>query len=147
MIPLRLRSHAPALTLLVALTVTAGSVGIPAVRATTQDDGWQIGDDALELRSPIAAGAAEVARGGAVYRSKCQRCHGRGGRGNGPDAEPDDPPGDLTDSRRATRNPDGVLFYKIWNGRRNPRMPAFKTEISRDEVWVVVAYIKTLRVP
>lgn len=147
MIPLRLRPHAPALTLLLAFAVAAASVGAAAVRARTQDDGWQIGDDAMELQSPIAATTAVVTRGGAVYRSKCQRCHGRGGRGNGPDAEPDDPPGDLTDSRRAVRNPDGVLFYKVWNGRRNPRMPAFKTELSREEVWMVVAYIKTLRVP
>jgi hypothetical protein len=22
------------------------------------------------------------------------------------------------------RNPDGVMFYKIWNGRAKPRMPA-----------------------
>jgi mono/diheme cytochrome c family protein len=142
-----LRHHAPALIPLVAFMVTMVSVGIPAIGARGQDDGWQIGDDAMALQSPMAATAAVVTRGGTVYRSKCQRCHGRGGRGNGPDAEPDDPPGDLTDSRRAARNPDGVLFYKVWNGRRNPRMPAFKTEMSREDVWVVVAYIKTLRVP
>jgi mono/diheme cytochrome c family protein len=147
MIPPILRPHAPALTLLVAFAVTAGSIGVAAARAGTQDDGWQIGDDAMELRNPIVATPAVVTRGGTVYRSKCQRCHGRGGRGNGPDADPDDPPGDLTDARRAARNPDGVLFYKIWNGRRNPRMPAFKTEMSREEVWATVAYIKTLRVP
>lgn len=147
MIPLPLRRHAPATTLLLAFAATTMTIGVPVSRAGGQDDGWQIGADARELRSPITASPAVVTRGGAAYRSKCQRCHGRSGRGNGPDAEPDDPPGDLTDSRRAARNPDGVLFYKIWNGRRNPRMPAFKTEMSRDEVWFVVAYIKTLRVP
>jgi mono/diheme cytochrome c family protein len=144
MIPLPLRRHVPALVLLAA---GAAAIGSQTIRVRAQNDGWQIDDDALELQSPIAATTALVARGGDFYRSKCQRCHGRGGRGNGPDAEPDDPPGDLTDSRRATRNPDGVLFYKVWNGRRNPRMPAFKTEMSREEVWAVVAYIKTLRVP
>jgi mono/diheme cytochrome c family protein len=45
---------------------------------------------------------------------------------------------------RATRNTDGVLFYKIWNGRANPEMPAFKSELSKDEVWTVVEYAKSL---
>ena len=31
---------------------------------------------------------------------------------------------DLTVARRAARNPDGVVFYKIWNGRQKPKMPA-----------------------
>jgi mono/diheme cytochrome c family protein len=38
-----------------------------------------------------------------------------------------------------------VLFYKIWNGRTQPTMPAFKGQLTRDEVWAVVAYVKTLR--
>jgi mono/diheme cytochrome c family protein len=109
--------------------------------------GWQIGDDALDLKNPIALSPAVVSKGADLYRAKCQRCHGRSGRGNGPDADLDSPPRDLTDGTRAGRNPDGVLFYKIWNGRTNPRMPAFKTDVSRDDVWTIVHYIKTLRVP
>ena len=37
------------------------------------------------------------------------------------------------------------MFYKIWNGRRDPKMPAFKTDISREDVWTVIQYVKTLR--
>jgi mono/diheme cytochrome c family protein len=118
-----------------------------SVAAQTTSDGWQIGEDAIDLQNPVALSPSVVAKGADLYRSSCQRCHGRLGRGNGPDADPDQPPRDLTDGRRASRNPDGVLFYKIWNGRRNPRMPAFKSDMTRDEVWAVVHYIKTLRVP
>jgi hypothetical protein len=64
---------------------------------------------------------------------------------DGPDADPDDPPADLTDASRASRNPDGVMFYKIWNGRNEPKMPAFKTDISREEVWTVIQFVKTRR--
>jgi mono/diheme cytochrome c family protein len=42
-----------------------------------------------------------------------------------------------------SRNPDGVMFYKIWNGRHDPRMPAFKSEMTKEEVWEVVTYITT----
>ena len=45
----------------------------------------------------------------------------------------------------ASRNPDGVMFYKVWNGRKNPKMPAFKSEMTRDDIWTVIQYAKTLR--
>ena len=42
---------------------------------------------------------------------------------------------DLTNAKRAARNPDGVVFYKIWNGRTKPKMPAQKDELTKDQVW------------
>lgn len=119
----------------------------PVVSAQSTGAGWQIGEDALDLKNPVALSPAVMSKGAELYRAKCQRCHGRSGRGNGPDADLENPPRDLTDGRRASRNPDGVLFYKIWNGRSNPRMPAFKTDVPREDVWTIVHYIKTLRVP
>jgi mono/diheme cytochrome c family protein len=115
--------------------------------AQERSDGWQIARDAGALPNPVPLTPAILAKGQELYKSKCQRCHGPGGQGNGPDAERDDPPGDLTDGSRASRNPDGVMFYKIWNGRSKPKMPAFKTDISRDDVWTVVHFVKTLRKP
>jgi hypothetical protein len=37
------------------------------------------------------------------------------------------------------------MFYKVWNGRTKPKMPAFKTDIPRSDAWAVVLYAKTLR--
>ena len=37
------------------------------------------------------------------------------------------------------------MFYKIWNGRAKPKMPAMSMEITRADVWVVIHYVKTLR--
>lgn len=107
--------------------------------------GWHIPETAATERSPVPVTPAVMARGKSLYLSKCQRCHGPDGGGRGPDADPAHPPADLTDSRRASRNPDGVLFYKIWNGRAKPRMPAMKSEISQADVWTIVHYVKTLR--
>lgn len=131
------------------LLIAGGMMTIGAAPARSFQDGtgWTLGSDAAEIRNPLAPTAEIMARGADLYGEFCQRCHGRSGRGNGPDADPDDPPRDLTDPARASRNPDGVLFYKVWYGRRNPRMPAFRNEMDRDEVWAVVHYVTSLRVP
>jgi mono/diheme cytochrome c family protein len=108
-------------------------------------ESWQIPPGAADERNPVTVDDGVMKQGQRLFASKCQRCHGVTGKGNGPDANPDRPPADLTDASRAAPNPDGVLFYKIWNGRQRPRMPAFKTELTRTEVWTVIHYIKTLR--
>jgi mono/diheme cytochrome c family protein len=54
---------------------------------------------------------------------------------------------DLTNPKRAERNSDGVVFYKIWNGRKKPKMPAFKDELTKEQAWSIVAYSQTLRKP
>ena len=68
-----------------------------------------------------------LAIGKKVFTDKCQKCHGPKGLGDGPDADPDHAEDmNLTNPKRADRNPDGVVFYKVLNGRRSPKMPAFK---------------------
>ena len=52
---------------------------------------------------------------------------------------------DLTMAARAARNPDGVLFYKIWNGRSASKMEAMSRELTKEQVWALVAYVQTLR--
>jgi len=126
------------------LMVVANVVQV-AGQVRDASDGWHIPDGAAMEQSPVPADAAVIARGRGLYQSKCQRCHGPDGTGHGPDADPDHAPADLTDARRASRNPDGVTFYKIWNGRAKPRMPAMKAELSAAEAWMIVHYVKTLR--
>jgi len=46
---------------------------------------------------------------------------------------------------RAARNTDGTVFYKIWNGRATPKMPAFSEQLSKEQAWTIVAYVQTLR--
>ena len=127
------------------LVAFAGATALGAVPQAGDSDGWQIPTAAASEANPIPATAAILAKGQDLYKGKCQKCHGPTGTGNGPDADPDQPPGNLTDAKRAGRNPDGVMFYKIWNGRAKPKMPAFKTDMSRNDVWTVIHYVKTLR--
>ena len=132
-----------------ALTWGCLTFAVGAVWATTQapggSEGWQILDGAETEHNPALIDPAVLARGQGLYRSKCQRCHGVDGKGHGPDADPNHAAGDLTDASRAPLNPDGVMFYKVWNGRAKPKMPAMKTDIARIDVWTVIHYVKTLR--
>lgn len=108
---------------------------------------WQIPRGALNEASPFSPTPAFLARGKRLYASHCAKCHGPEGKGDGPDKTNDvaHRPADLTNAFRAGLNPDGVMFYKIWNGRAQPMMPAFKTRLTRSDVWAIVEYVKTLR--
>jgi mono/diheme cytochrome c family protein len=87
-----------------------------------------------------------LATGKAIFKDKCQKCHGASGKGDGPDADPDAQEDmDLTRADRAGKNPDGVIFYKVFNGRKKPKMPAQKDELTKDQIWAVVSYVQTLR--
>ena len=75
---------------------------------------------------------------------------GADGKGNGVEGHL---VADLTDDLRDVLNPEGVLFYKVWNGHavqlrwQIDDMPAFSGKLSNDEVWAVVEYLKVLRTP
>jgi mono/diheme cytochrome c family protein len=127
--------------------VAAGHSPQPAAKPAAQasPSGWQLPPDAAETKNPLTIDPKVLATGKAVFKDKCQKCHGPGGRGDGPDADPDADNMDLTLAKRAERNPDGVIFYKIWNGRRKPKMPAQKGELTKEQVWAVVAHVQSLR--
>jgi mono/diheme cytochrome c family protein len=124
----------------------ATAVGTHRVAAQQDTAGWTIPPNAAEEKNPLTVNEAVLANGRKFFAAKCQRCHGPAAKGDGPDADPKHRGHmDLTSAANAARNPDGYVFHKIWNGRSNPRMPAFKEELSREQVWAVVAYVQSLR--
>lgn len=144
--------------IVVAVVMFSGAFGARSLQAEAQQPpagggnngggggkGWTIPAGAAQEPNPLPASDDTLQKGKKVYESKCQKCHGKSGKGDGPDADPDNPPDDLSDSSRAARNPDGVMFYKIWNGRKSPKMPAQSQELSKEDVWAVVHYAKSLR--
>ena len=128
---------------LIPAVIAAATVSIAAV---PMQNGWVLPEDAATKKNPLTIDAKTLAIGKGVYKNKCERCHGPGGLGDGADADPELAADmDLTNPKRADRNPDGVVYYKIVNGRKKPKMPAFKDELSEEQIWAVVAHVQSLR--
>lgn len=112
----------------------------------TRPGGWTIPENAADEKNPFAGDPKAIETGKTLFKKHCERCHGPSGKGDGPDADPDNQADmDLTVARRAARNPDGVVFYKAWNGRAKPKMPAVKDDMTKEQLWQIVSYVQTLR--
>lgn len=120
--------------------VLAFTMGL-GMAASAQYAGWTIPDGGKDEKSPVKNAVDAAKKGKALFASNCAKCHGPVGKGNGPDS---DHAADLTDEYRTELNPEGVLYYKIWNGHTSD-MPAFKSKLTKDETWALVEYLKVLR--
>lgn len=131
---------------LVAAIIVSSATLVFAARQDQKASGWTIPADAAQEKNPMADNPQAPTDGKQLFTQNCQHCHGPAGKGDGPDADPDfQDDMDLTVASRAARNPDGVVFYKVWNGRAKPKMPAFSQKLSKDDVWKIVTYVETLR--
>ena len=128
--------------------MTTAILLLGAIASGAQYQGWLIPPGGHGEKSPLSSDAKTIARGKALYAAHCASCHGPEGKGDGPGS---DYASDLTDDLRTELNTEGVLFYKIWNGRikygKGPTedMPAFGGKLAKDEVWTLVEYLKLLR--
>jgi len=108
--------------------------------------GWTLPPEAETTKNPLPVDAKLLATGKAIFKDKCQKCHGASGKGDGPDSDPDAQEDmDLTRADRAAKNAEGVMFFKVFNGRKKPKMPAQMDELTKEQIWSVVAYAQTLR--
>ena len=133
---------------LVALACAAFAIVFLFVTSTQTASlqGWKIPPTAKEEKNPLTVDDALIAAGKKLFAQKCQRCHGPEGKGDGPDADADSMERmDLSNPANAAANPDGVVFYKVSHGRQEPRMPPFEDQLTKDQIWTVVAYAQSLR--
>jgi len=109
-----------------------------------QSKEWDAPDQAQNKKNPIAANEASIAAGKAIYTINCYNCHGKKGKGDGPKS------GDLPISPKDftkevfQKQTDGSLFWKISEGRKP--MPSFKKEMTDDQRWQVINYLRTLEI-
>jgi len=91
----------------------------------------------------LAAGG-DPAKGKAVYEQVCVTCHGAQGKGDGPAGMMMTPrPADFTSAKIKGKS-DGELLKSIQDGRPPTTMPAFKGQLSEQQISDVLAYARSL---
>ena len=96
------------------------------------------------LTNPVLPDAESVAIGQSLYQENCVPCHGLNGSGNGPAAlSLNPPPADFAAGHTNT-HPDGDLFFWIREGIEDTAMPAFGENLTREETWHLVNYVRRL---
>ena len=94
---------------------------------------------------PAPAVVPSFAAGRGVFQERCAGCHGRAGRGDGPQSpELDPPPADLTDPALANSSPLD-FFRKINVGVAGTGMPAFQDKLNEEQRWAAALYASALR--
>jgi mono/diheme cytochrome c family protein len=96
-------------------------------------------------KSTVGNDRLTIEAGASLYAQRCASCHGRQGMGDG------DAPRSLLPSPAllafVIQRPISVDEYLLWSiaeGRKqfDTEMPAFKTILTRDEIWQIIAYMR-----
>ncbi len=94
------------------------------------------------LINPLLNTKATLELGKKKYLTFCSPCHGNFGNGDSRlNGQFPNPP--TLHSDKVRNWPDGAIFHTITVGQNV--MPAYQYQISRDERWAVVKYIRTLQ--
>ncbi|MEE9204580.1 MAG: cytochrome c [Nitrospirales bacterium] len=87
----------------------------------------------------VLAAGKEIYEGRANPDVECAKCHGSDGRR--------DPEGahapDLSDPKEALE-PDDLWLWHVSEGKARTKMKGFKTKLTEEQRWQVLAYVRTL---
>jgi mono/diheme cytochrome c family protein len=94
------------------------------------------------MTNPLGADAASA--GAEVFKKNCTACHGDKGYGDGPAGMSLEPhPKNLAEF--APTVADDYLFWRINTGRPGTAMVAWKGVLTDQQIWQVIAFIRTLK--
>ena len=114
-------------------TLAAGFVGSFTLQL------WaQVAPSATPSRNPVTGDPRAITQGAVLFRQECVFCHGFGARGGvrGPD---------LTTGSWSHGGSDAELADTIKDGVAGTAMPP--NNLTIDEIWQIVAYLRTLEQP
>ena len=98
------------------------------------------------MRDPTPDSGAKLRRAARIFERQCSSCHGWSGHGTGPEGFFLVPaPADLEWLRAAPKDrADPYLYWSIAEGgsRFESEMPAFKRQLSREDIWALSAYLR-----
>ena len=104
------------------------------------DDSWVAPARAGQRANPLMPTTDVIKHGQELFHRDCEQCHGKAGRGDGPQSfSLEKHPADLA-SARVQSQPDGAFFWKVTEGRGV--MP--KATLGDKDKWSVILYIRTL---
>ncbi|PYL62741.1 MAG: cytochrome c class I [Verrucomicrobia bacterium] len=125
------------LTVLLGSALIALSIGEPESK-----EKWVAPAAEAGKKNPVAANESSLAAGQKVYLQRCAGCHGKTGKGDGPDAaDLGIHPAKLSDAA-VQQQTDGELFWKITVGKKP--MPNYRTRLSPTDRWNAINYLRTL---
>ncbi len=93
---------------------------------------------AVAQTNPFAGKDEAIKDGGDMYRGYCTGCHG--GLGHGGKCP------DITDDIWVHGGADAEVFQTVSKGVRGTEMRNFDAGLTADEIWKIIAYIRTLAV-
>ena len=89
-------------------------------------------------------GAESSAAGAEIFKNNCTACHGEQGHGDGPAGAALNPaPKNL--SELASTVGDDYLFWRVSVGKLGTSMVGWKGILTDEQIWQVVAFIRTLK--
>lgn len=95
-----------------------------------------------ELKNPLKLTHSNLVRGQAVYNTYCVVCHGPNGEGDG-SIVPKFPRPPSLQSDKIRNYPDGSIYHVISMGQN--LMPSYASQISTQDRWATIAYIRALQ--
>lgn len=99
----------------------------------------------LFFLGPVGKGVGgEAAKGRPLYERHCLLCHGPEGRGDGPIGMRIDPPAVNFHDSSSRNKSDRQLYEALTEGHRGSAMPAWKKELSEEELRDILSYIRKL---
>jgi cbb3-type cytochrome oxidase cytochrome c subunit len=99
---------------------------------------------ASEHHKPNVESAAAANAGSGIFRQNCAVCHGLNGLGNGPNAlAMNKKPANFSRPFYKTYSNE-TWYYKVAEGVPGTRMPRWKLKLEPQQMWYLVAYLKTL---
>ncbi|MBI2303197.1 MAG: cytochrome c [Chloroflexi bacterium] len=98
------------------------------------------------VENPNPNDKLSIDRGRALFAAKgCESCHGKVGKGDGPQATTTKlPPTNFTDRGWMITRSDPDLYWAIVRGREKAGMRPFGNELSANETWDLVSFVRSL---
>jgi mono/diheme cytochrome c family protein len=104
---------------------------------------WEAPAEFAQMKSPLKMTPDLLQQGKALYKMRCEMCHGEKGQGNGPYNGPQWQQSTNLASQAVQANTDGELFYKVTTARN--RHPASKVRFTDEERWMIVAFLRSFK--